>query len=400
MIMSRTLNIEKRNQVLLTMAELVEREKESIMRANETDMNSFDRDDLAMYDRLKVDDEKIRGMILSLRQLSEQEDPLGRERFSFVHENGLRVFNRTAAFGTVMIIYESRPDVTVEAAGIAFKSGNRIILKGGRESLNSNRAIVDLWHRALEENQLNPQWIRYLSLSREKTREFLKEPDERIDLIIPRGGEKLIRFVKENAKCPVIVSGRGNNFAYVHKEADPGKALDIILNAKTDKISACNALDKVLIDKSLPGLDDFVKQLVRRLVEEKVEVIVGKELKETPDVLVNDDEEVWYREFLDYRIRIGLVENEGEAIQMINRYGGGHSASIITEEEEASRTFMDRVDAAAVYLNASTRFTDGFQFGLGGELAISTDKLHQRGPIGLQHLVTNKWYVYGNGQIR
>jgi glutamate-5-semialdehyde dehydrogenase len=299
-----------------------------------------------------------------------------------------------------MIIYESRPDVTVEAAGIAFKSGNRILLKGGKESLNSNKVIVDLWHKALEQHGLETDWIRYLNLSREQTREFLISPDQKVDLIIPRGGEKLIRFVQENANCPVIVSGRGNNFAYVHHAADPQEAIAIILNAKTDKISACNALDKVLIDKSLPEVGNFVADLIGSLTDGEVEVLVDKELEGMPGTTLNEKEEIWYEEFLDYKIRIGLVSSEQQATEMINTYGGGHSATIITQDDSAAEMFMEQVDAAAVYHNASTRFTDGFQFGLGGELAISTDKLHQRGPIGLQHLVTNKWYVYGNGQIR
>jgi glutamate-5-semialdehyde dehydrogenase len=353
-----------------------------------------------MGDRLKLNADKIRGMVLSLGQLAEEEDPLGRERFSFEHENGLKIYNRTAPFGTVMIIYESRPDVTIEAAGIAFKSGNRILLKGGKESLDSNLKLLELWHRALEQNNLPTDWISYLNLSREQTREFLLRPDRKIDLIIPRGGERLIRFVKEHAACPVIVSGRGNNFAYVHRCADPGEALRVILNAKIDKISACNALDKVLIDKSLPGLEEFLPTLVGELVGHKVEVIVGEELAGFPSTVVNNDEEIWHEEFLDYRIRIGLIENEAEAICRINTCSGGHSATILTRDEKAAQRFMDQVDCAAVYHNASTRFTDGFQFGLGGELAISTDKLHQRGPIGLRHLVTNKWYVYGDGQVR
>ena len=384
----------------MTMAELVKEERESILAANAQDMDSYDQSDLAMGDRLKLDSEKIRGMVLSLEQLAHAEDPLGRERFSFEHENGLRISNRTAPFGTVMIIYESRPDVTIEAAGIAFKSGNRILLKGGKESLNSNRALVELWHRALEQHELPAQWITYLSLSREETREFLIRPDREIDLIIPRGGEKLIHFVKEHASCPVIVSGRGNNFAFVHREADPGQAERIILNAKLDKISACNALDKVLIDKSLPGLEAFLATLVDKLLENKVEVLAGPDLAGLPGTIAFDDEALWSEEFLDYKICIGLVEDEQEAIDVINDFSGGHSATILTRDEEAAGNFMEQVDCAAVYHNASTRFTDGFQFGLGGELAISTDKLHQRGPIGLMHLVTNKWYVYGDGQVR
>lgn len=398
--MKATLSIEKRNQVLSTMAGLLEEKSQMILSANAIDMELYDPNDRAMYDRLKVDEVKVQSMIASLLQLANQEDPLGKERFSFVHENGLKIKNRTAPFGSVLIIYESRPDVTVEAAGIAFKSGNKILLKGGKESLNSNQAIVDLWHESLRQNRVQTDWVTYLKLNRQETQEFLKNPSEKVDLIIPRGGERLIQFVKQNASCPVIVSGRGNNFAYVHHEADPETAIRIIVNAKTDKISACNALDKVLIDKNLPHFKDFVAALEQALEEKKVEVGAGKELSSKHELAVGAEDPIWYEEFLDYKILIDSVESEQEAIDRINKYGGGHSATVITRDESFAIKFMDQVDAAAVYHNASTRFTDGFQFGLGGELAISTDKLHQRGPIGLEHLVTNKWYVYGEGQIR
>ena len=394
------LTINQRNAVLLSMARLVDKEKESILKANALDMEAFDKNDLAMYDRLKVDEEKIEGMVLSLEQLASQDDPIGVERFHFTHENGLEIYNKTASFGTIMIIYESRPDVTIEAGGIAFKSGNKILLKGGKESLNSNLSIVALWYKALAENNCSSDWVTYLNYNREKTRAFLRKPDQKIDLIIPRGGEKLIDFVKEHANCPVIVSGRGNNFVYVARDADKVKALEIIINAKTAKISACNALDKVLIDRALPGYELFVKELIEKLNTEKVTVLASGDLANFDGVDVNQDESLWFKEFLDYKILMGSIDSLSEAIKMINTYGGGHSASIVSENIQEVDHFLSAVDAAAVYHNASTRFTDGFQFGLGGELAISTDKLHQRGPIGLQHLVTNKWYVYGNGQIR
>ena len=398
--MESVLSIEQRNKVLLSMASLVHKGQTDLLKANEKDMSGYDKNDLAMYDRLKVDEEKITGMVISLKQLADQKDPVGIERFHFTHENGLEIYNRTASFGTVLIIYESRPDVTIEAAGIAFKSGNKILLKGGKESLNSNLVLVDLWHKALEQNGISTDWVQYLNFNREQTRDYLKNPDQKIDLIIPRGGEKLIAFVKEHATCPVIVSGRGNNFVYVAEEADKEKAMQIIFNAKTDKISACNALDKVLINKNLPGYSDFVQKLIDHLNKGKVQVLTTRGLGEFKGAVSITDEDVWYEEFLDYKILIGATESAEQAIKIINKFGGGHSASIISENKLEANNFLSAVDAAAVYHNASTRFTDGFQFGLGGELAISTDKLHQRGPIGLQHLVTNKWYVYGNGQIR
>ena len=394
------LSIEKRNLVLHSMAKLVEQERSQIIQVNRQDLEAYDGSDLAMEERLKVDDKKVDEMILSLNQLAAQEDPVGVERFHFVHDNGIRVTNKTAVFGTVLIIYESRPDVTIEAGGIAFKSGNKILLKGGKESLQSNLKIVSLWHQALEENGVSTEWVEYLNYNRTETQAFLENPTQKVDLIVPRGGEKLIEFVKKHATCPVIVSGRGNNFVYVQQEADLEIALKVILNAKTAKISACNAVDKVLIDNRIPNFEGFAAMLIEELTEAKVEILVDQSLETFKNTKALSDENIWYEEFLDYKIVIGTVNSDLEAIAKINKYCGGHSASIITKNDAIAQNFMESIDAAAVYQNVSTRFTDGFQLGLGGELAISTDKLHQRGPIGLQHLVTNKWYIYGEGQIR
>jgi glutamate-5-semialdehyde dehydrogenase len=398
--MNYLLSIEKRNAVLLTMAKLVEEERSQIIATNLIDLNNYNGNDLSMKDRLKVDDAKVDEMILSITQLASQEDPVGVERFNFVHEKGFKVSNKTAAFGTVLIIYESRPDVTIEAAGIAFKSGNKILLKGGKESLLSNQKIIGLWHRALSENNIEKKWVEYLNYNREETQAFLEKPTQKVDLIVPRGGENLIAFVKKHATCPVIISGRGNNFAYVHQEADAEMALKIILNAKISKISACNALDKVIVDRNLPNFENFINVLIEKLITNNVEVIVDKSLENYKDTTVLEDENIWYEEFLNYKIVIGTVNSTEEAIAKINTFSGGHSAAIITKNEALAEVFMQSVDCAAVYHNASTRFTDGGQLGLGGELAISTDKLHQRGPIGLQHLVTNKWYIHGDGQVR
>jgi len=264
----------------------------------------------------------------------------------------------------------------------------------------SNLKIVSLWHQALEENEVSTDWVEYLNYDRVQTQAFLEKPTQRVDLIVPRGGEQLIAFTKKHATCPVIVSGRGNNFVYVNQEADLKKALDIIINGKTTNIGVCNALDKVLIDTKLPNWEVFAKKLVDELKKYKVEILGDTAFANATQVPTIESDEIWYEEFLNYKIVIGIVNSNEEAIAKINKYCGGHSASIITTNDAKAREFMEQVDCAAVYQNASTRFTDGGQFGLGGELAISTDKLHQRGPIGLQHLVTNKWYVYGEGQIR
>ena len=259
--MNTLLTSEQRNNVLQTMAELIAVEKENILTANKVDIDKYHGDDLAMYDRLKVNPSKIEGMILSLRQLINDFDPIGKELYHFNHDNGMNIVNKTAPFGTVLIIYESRPDVTVEAAGIAFKSGNKILLKGGKESLNSNLKIVELWHKALNANNISTDWVEYLNYNRTETQEFLDKPTQKVDLIVPRGGEKLIAFVKQNAQCPVIVSGRGNNFVYIDQEADLDLGLNIINNGKTDKISACNAVDKVLINSNLKNKEGFIKKL-------------------------------------------------------------------------------------------------------------------------------------------
>ncbi|RTY82515.1 glutamate-5-semialdehyde dehydrogenase [Flavobacterium sp. LS1P28] len=398
--MNHVLAIEKRNAVLSHMAKLLEQERANLKIVNQQDLQHYSGDDLAMEKRLLVDDAKIDGMILSMQQLASQEDPIGVERFNFDHQNGMKIINKTAAFGTIMIIYESRPDVTVEAGGIAFKSGNKILLKGGKESLQSNLKIVELWHQALITNNVSKEWVEYLNYNREETQTFLEKPTQKVDLIVPRGGENLIAFVKKHATCPVIISGRGNNFVYVNKEADLKKALDIIINGKTSNISVCNALDKVLIDTNLENWEAFAKKITTELQQRNVTILGDESISRATAVPQIESDLIWYEEFLDYKIVIGTTNSDQEAIDKINKYCGGHSASIITKNDAIAQKFMENVDTAAVYQNASTRFTDGGQFGLGGELAISTDKLHQRGPIGLQHLVTNKWYIYGNGQIR
>ena len=397
--MNTLLSLETRNNVLFTMATLLDTERVAIIDMNKKDINAYKGTDISMLDRLKVNNAKVDEMIIAAKHLASQEDPVGVERFSFKHENGMQVYNKTASFGTILIIYESRPDVTVEAAGIAFKSGNKIVLKGGKESLHSNLKITELWHKALKQNSASSDWVTYLQFNRIETQKFLEKPTQRIDLIVPRGGEKLITFVKKHASCPVIISGRGNNFVFVHSEADLNIALAIIINGKS-KISACNAVDKVLIDENLPNKKKFINTLIKKLNASKIQVLGDKIISKNHSVQEISSNEVWYEEFLDHKIVLGEIASNEAVIEMINTYSGGHSSAIITTNDAEAHFFMENVDTAAVYHNASTRFTDGGQLGLGGELAISTDKLHQRGPIGLQHLVTNKWYIHGNGQIR
>ncbi len=390
-----------KNKVLDSMINIIDKERNQIIAENKKDLDAFDKEDQALYDRLVVDNAKVDGMIKAIKEVRDQEDPVGQTISDLTLDSGLKVTNKTAPFGTILIIYESRPDVTIEAAVLAFKANNKILLKGGKEAVNSNIILEKCWHQALEENGLSKDWIKLLHLKREETQDFLKNPPEKIDLIVPRGGERLIKFVKDNATCAVLISGRGNNFLYVAEDADWLKAVKVIVNAKTDKISGCNALDKVLIDKNIPEYEKKVHELEIMLHKLGVDILVDKNVSEIlPNETQVKDNNVWFEEFLAMKIMLAEVNNEDSAIEMINTYSGGHSAAIITEDKELAEKFMQQVDSAAVYHNASTRFTDGGQMGVGAELAISTDKLHHRGPLGLKQLVTNKYYVFGDGHVR
>lgn len=395
------LSTDKKNNVLKSMMEILDKRRKEIIEANKRDLDEFNRDDQAMYDRLIVDEAKVDGMIQAVKEVMEQDDPVGQVISDRTLDNGLKITNKTAPFGTIMIIYESRPDVTIEAAVLAFKANSKIFLKGGKEAVHSNKKLVECWHEALEENGLGKHWIEMLHMNRTETQEFLKNPSEQIDLIVPRGGEKLIAFVKEHATGAVLVSGRGNNFAFVDKDANWETAKKVIINAKTDKISGCNALDKILIDKNIADFEGKVKDLRDTLKNLDVEILASSEVKG----IISEEKEVpgedtWYEEFLAMKAVIGAADSLEDAIEKINKYSGGHSSIILTEDTNKAVKFMEQIDSAAVYQNASSRFTDGGQMGVGAELAISTDKLHHRGPLGLEQLVTNKYYVLGSGQIR
>ncbi|RPD90724.1 glutamate-5-semialdehyde dehydrogenase [Aureibaculum marinum] len=390
-----------KNKVLQSLIQILDTNRETLLEANKKDLEAFTKNDQAMYDRLIVNSKKIDGIIQSIREVKAQEDPVNQIISENTLANGLKIVNKTAPFGTIMIIYESRPDVTIEASILAFKANNKIVLKGGKEAIHSNAMLVNFWHQALTENGLSTNAVQLLNMDRKETQAYLKNPTEKLDLIVPRGGEKLIAFVKEHAKCPVLVSGRGNNFLYVDEHADWQMSLKVILNAKTDKISACNALDNILINKNIKNYNDKLKELQRVLTDNNVSILVDDSVKKvlTNEVLITDDQ-TWYEEFLAMKCCIGAVDSMSEAIELINKYSGGHSNTIMTTDNQKAEDFMQQVDSAAVYQNASTRFTDGGQMGVGAELAISTDKLHHRGPLGLKQLVTNKYFMFGNGQIR
>ncbi len=394
------MNSNIRKKILESLERLLCENRTAILEANGLDAAACPPADQVIVDRLRVDDKKIDAMIAAVRCVVNAPDPVGRILSSHTREDGLRIENRTVPFGTILIIYEARPDVTIEAAIIALKAGNRILLKGGKEARNTNLFLADLWRRAFKENGADPAFVRYLDLSREETQELICGKRDRFDLVIPRGGEGLIDFVLKNSAAPVIVSGRGNNFLYVDSEADFEMALRIAVDGK-QRLSVCNALDKILINKDLPGLNTKADQLIGAMRGQSIEVFGDEFIRRfDKSVLEIENEDVWYEEFLSAKIVIGIVDSTEVAIGKINKYSGAHSASIVTRNAAMAERFMNEVDCAAVYHNASVRFTDGGELGLGAEIAISTQKLHFRGPLGAEHLLTNKWFVFGEGQIR
>ena len=389
-----------KNKTLRDLAVLIEQHQYELIQHNQLDLKEASNLDPTLIDRLKVDEKKVKGMIASIEEVIALDDPQGALLSSYDHPNGMRVENRVVPFGRILIIYESRPDVTVEAAVSAFKAGNRIYLKGGKESKHSNLFLVSLWKQALQANKLPADLVVYLDIDREETQRLLKENPYKLDLIIPRGGEGLIHYIRQHTTVPLMISGRGNNFVYVHHNADAEMAQQIILNGKS-RLSVCNATDKVLFNKHLPSLKEKIQMIIQAAVSMGLEVIAdGDFFNQYEGIQRMNDKALYEEEFLSPKILFALVDHEQEAIDLINAYSGGHSATIVSADKDSALQFQNEVDCAAVYHNASTRFTDGGQFGFGAEIAISTQKLHFRGPVGLAQLVTNKWFIYGNGQVR
>ena len=390
----------QKNKTLKDLARLLQENREEIIAQNELDLLNAKNLDPTLVDRLKVDDKKVEGMIKAIEDVIDAYDPQGKVLYAYNHPNGMLVQNKVVPFGRILIIYESRPDVTIEAAISAFKAGNSIMLKGGKEARNSNLFLVKLWHQALQENKVPKDFVTYLDINRDETQKLLVENTHHADLIIPRGGDQLIKFVLDSTFVPVIVSGRGNNFVYVHNDADFDMAINIILNGKS-RLSVCNATDKVLFNTDIKHLDLRISTLVDKLSEMNIDVYgEGDMLNHIHGVKNIERPEMWDEEFLSAKILFGVSASLRDAIQSINAHSGGHTAVIVTKDEQVASQFQNEVDCAAVFHNASSRFTDGGQFGFGAEIAISTQKLHFRGPIGLEQLVTNKWFISGNGNVR
>ena len=393
----------QKNDALLAVADKLEKSRERLTAANAIDMENGRKNQMpeGLLDRLLLTDNRIAQMAEGLRQVVGLEDPIGEVLSMKKRPNGLMIGQKRVPLGVIGIIYESRPNVTADAFGLCFKTGNVVILRGGKDAIHSNRAIVACIQEALEEQGLPKEAILLITdTSHETAREFM-HMNGYVDVLIPRGGAGLIRTGVENATIPVIETGTGNCHVYVDEAADLDMALAIVFNAKTQRIGVCNACESLLIHREV--LDRFMPALEQKLAEKHVEIRADETaLKASKGVacVVPAQEGDWGKEYLDYKISVKTVGSLEEAIAHINQYNTGHSEAIVTNDYFHAQKFLDEVDAAAVYVNASTRFTDGFEFGFGAEIGISTQKLHARGPMGLAALTSTKYVVYGNGQVR
>lgn len=398
----RVLGETKKNQVLKTAAELLWERRQEILTANQEDIRLGKENHMpkALLDRLLLNEGRIAQMAEGLRQVAALEDPVGEVISMKQRPNGLVIGQKRVPLGVIGIIYEARPNVTADAFGLCHKTGNAVILKGGSDALHSNTAIVKVLQDACAREEIPRTSVQMIpDTSRETARAFMKL-NGYVDVLIPRGGAGLIRTVVENATVPVIETGTGNCHIYVDEFADLDMAVRIIYNAKTQRIGVCNACESLVIHEKIV---DLVMPMIAKSLQEKNVEIRGDQRSQQAagqGVLQEATEEDWGREYLDYMISVKTVASLEEAIAHINRYNTGHSEAIITENYSNAQRFLNEIDAAAVYVNASTRFTDGFEFGFGAEIGISTQKLHARGPMGLLALTSTKYIIYGNGQVR
>lgn len=396
----RILGTEKKNEALLGTAWMLQNMSGYILSENAKDVKRARENGMnpGLVDRLMLDESRIEGMAEGLRQVAALPDPVGEVRSMKQRPNGLMIGQKKVPLGVIGIIYESRPNVTADAFALCFKAGNVVILRGGSDAFCSNRAIVKAIRTALKPLGIPADAVQLIEDTRRETVQEFMKMNQYVDVLIPRGGAGLIRTVVENSRIPVIETGTGNCHIYVDESADFDMAIDIIFNAKTQRIGVCNACESVVIHEKI--VDAFLPRLKERLDERKVELRGDERARKAAAGLSAATEEDWGTEYLDYILSVKTVSGIDEAIRHINRYNTGHSEAIVTSDYENAQRFLNEIDAAAVYVNASTRFTDGFEFGFGAEIGISTQKLHARGPMGLEALTSGKYIIYGNGQIR
>ncbi|WP_206853126.1 glutamate-5-semialdehyde dehydrogenase [Candidatus Enterococcus mangumiae] len=390
----------QKNDLLLQMAQMIKRNQLAILEANQKDLDQATENNISetMQDRLRLTPERIHTMAEEIIKVAQLDDPIGKVDHMWQNEDGLLIGKKRVPLGVIGMIYESRPNVTTDAASLAFKSGNAVILRGGKEAFHSNQLLVELLQETLTNAGVSPYAIQFVDDTSHETAAELMRLTDYLDVLIPRGGASLIKRVKEQATVPIIETGTGNNHIYIDKEAQLAMAVDIIVNAKTSRPSVCNAAETLLIHSEIAPF--FLPSIEQALVEHGVSLHADARALDYLETATLADETDWDIEYLDYILAVKIVDSLDEAIDHINQHNTKHSEAIVTDSYSASQRFLNEVDAAAVYVNASTRFTDGSVFGFGAEIGISTQKLHARGPMGLNELTTTKYIIYGDGQIR
>lgn len=390
----------RKNELLVQMAKTIKKNQQAIIEANQKDLEKAVENNISetMQDRLQLTPERINAMAAEIEKIASLDDPIGKVDEMWTNTDGLRIGKKRVPLGVIGIIYESRPNVTTDAASLAFKSGNAVILRGGKEAFFSNQLLVQLLQQVLVSAGESPYAIQFVDDTSHETAGQLMRLTEYLDVLIPRGGVKLIQRVKEQATVPIIETGTGNNHVYIDKEAQLSMAVKIIVNAKASRPSVCNAAETLLIHSEIAPF--FLPAIEKELVEHGVSLRADARALEYLETAALAEEADWDTEYLDYILAVKVVDSLSEAIAHINRHNTKHSETIVTDSYSASQRFLNEVDAAAVYVNASTRFTDGSVFGFGAEIGISTQKLHARGPMGLNELTSTKYIIYGDGQIR
>lgn len=395
-----SVSTEVKDRALEEIAKALSLHADEIIAANKIDIENAEKNGTrkAMIDRLTLTKERIDGIAEGVRQVKALGDPIGEIIKMWKRPNGLLIGQKRVPMGVIAIIYEARPNVTVDAAVLCLKTSNACILRGGSEAINSNKAIMEIMQKAAYSAGIPEGTLNIIEDTSRETATALMKMNGYIDLLIPRGGKGLIRSVVENATVPVVETAAGNCHVYVDGDADIDMAVKIVMNAKVQRPSVCNAAETLLVDKKIA--DEFIPVIFKALKEKNVEIRADKYSKDIFSDVNDADDEDYYTEYNDYIISVKVVDGIDEAISHINKYNTKHSEAIVTNNYEHSQKFLNEVDAAAVYVNASTRFTDGFEFGFGAEIGISTQKMHARGPMGLESLTSIKYIVYGNGQIR
>lgn len=391
---------EQKNKALNAIANMLEKNSNRIIKANAIDLEQGRNNGLSegLLDRLMLNEERIKAMADGVRQVAGLADPCGKILSEYKKDNGLLIKKITVPIGVIGIIFEARPNVTVDAAALCLKSGNSVILRGGKEAINSNTALSEIMRSALDEVGFVKDAIQFVTDTTRQSSADMMHMNEYLDCLIPRGGKGLIKAVVENSTVPVIETGSGNCHIYVDDSADINMAAKIIFNAKTQRISVCNACESLVINSAI--INEALPVIANELKKKNVQIRGDERAVSACSLVIPASDEDYYTEYLDYIISVKTVDTLDEAIEHINSHSTGHSEAIITQNEANAQKFLKCIDSSSVYVNASTRFTDGAEFGLGAEIGISTQKLHARGPMGLEQLTSTKYLIFGNGQVR